>query len=280
MTTPNINQFAQSTVQGQIDLEFQGSVVSAQVDAAQVTALVAGQAVKLATTNGGTPKVIGLAANSDQSFGFVVRNLKDANFPAVARCEVALFGSVMYMTSGGAITRGTSVEVVQSTSKVIASGGTNPVVGFAYDGATAADQLIRVFIQAPFSAVDSALTNRAQIKTISATLAEINAGKVLIAGVAGQKITVVDYAARVTGNFAAGTAIILESNNGTPVLVTTLAEAGLTDGALLRPSSANTTLGAGYSAPLGTGDGLQVVNSGSAQTTGTSVSFTLTYVQQ
>lgn len=280
MTTPNINQFAQTTVQGQIDLEFAGSVVSAQVDAAQATALVAGQAVKLATTNGGTPKVIGLAANTDQSFGFVVRNLKDANFPALARCEVAMFGSVMYMTSGGAITRGASVEVVQSTNKVITSAGTNPVVGFAYDGATTTDQLIRVFLQAPFSAVDASLTNRAQIKTITATLAQINAGAVLIPGVAGQKITLVDYAARVTGNFATGTAVILESTNGTPVLVTTLAEAGLTDGTLLRPASANTTLGAGYSTPLGSGDGLQVVNSGAAQTAGTNIAFTLTYVQQ
>jgi Uncharacterized conserved protein (DUF2190) len=274
------NQFSQTTVQGQLDLKSGGNnVVSCQVDAAQATPLVAGQAVKLATTAGGVPKVIALAANTDQPFGFVSRNLKDQNFPANAPVEIALFGSAMYMTAGGAITRGASVEVSNAAVKVVTSGGINPVSGFAFDTASNDGDLIRVYIQAPFSAVDSALTNRLQTVIVTATLAQINAGKVLIPGAVGQKITVTDYTARVVGNFATGTSIEMESTNVTPVAVSTIAEAGLTDAAILRPSSANTTLGVGFAAQLGAGDGLQVVNNGANQTAGTSVTFTITYSQ-
>ena len=279
--TQNINQFSQTPLLGQLDLEFAGSVIAAQVDAAQATALVAGQPVKLATTRGGLPKVISLAANTDQAFGFVAYNLKDQSFAAQANLEVAMFGTVMWMNSGGAITRGASVEVVQSTpGNVIASGGTNPVVGFALDGAAASNALIRVFIQAPFSAVNANLNGSTRTTVVTATLAQINAGLVLIAGVSGQKITVSNYIARVAGAFATGTSVELESTNGTPVAVTTLAEAGLTSGAVLLPSSSNTTLGAGFGVPMGSGDGLQVVNNGSAQTGGTSIEFTITYTQQ
>lgn len=279
--TLNINQFAQTTVQGELDLESNGgNVVSCQVDAAQSTALVAGQAVKLATTAGGVPKVIALAANTDAPFGFVVRNLKDQSFPAGAAVEIALFGSIMHMTAGGAIARGASVEVSNAAIKVVTSGGTNPVCGFAYGSALADGDLLRVYVQAPFAAVDASLTGAQKVAVVSATLAEINAGKVLIAAAVGQKITVTNYTARVTGAFATGTSVELESTNGTPVAVSTIAEAGLTNGAVLTPASANTTLGAGYAAPLGTGDGLQVVNNGSAQTGGTKIDFTISYVQQ
>ena len=88
-----------------------------------------------------------------------------------------------------------------------------------------------------------------------------------------------NYVARVTGAFTTGTAVILQSTNVTPVLVTTLAEAALTNGAILTPGSANTTLGAGFATPLGSGDGLKVVNSGSNQAGGTSILFSITYDQ-
>lgn len=281
MAALNQNQFAQTPIQGQMDLEgFGSNVIAAQVDNAQATALVAGQAVKMATTAGGVPKVIGLAANTDQALGFIVYNLKDISYVANESVEMALFGSVMYMTAGGAITRGASVEVVQASSKVITTGGVNPVAGFALDKALADGDLIRVYIQAPFAQVNSNLNNATKTITVSATLAEINAGKTLIPGVAGQAITVVNYTARVTGAFATGTAIILESTNAAPVVVSTIAEAALTNGAIMVPSSANNTLGAGFGAAVGVADGIKVVNSGAAQTGGTSVAFTFTYLQQ
>lgn len=276
----NINQFALTPVQGQMDLEFAGSVISCQVDNDQATALIAGQAVKLSTDAGGVPKVLGLAANTDASFGFVARNLKDQNFPTLAAVEIAQFNSCMWMTAGAAITRGASLEVVYTTNKVITNAGTNPVVGYALDTALANGDLIRVVIQAPYAAVNSNLTGRVQQAIVTATLAEINAGKVLIPGVTGQKITILDYIARVNGaSFAGGTNIILESTAGSPVVVSTIAEAGLVSGAVLVPSSANTTLGAGFGAQLGTADGFQVVSTGTHTTT-TGITFTLTFTQQ
>ena len=275
MTNPNINQFAQTTVLGQLDMEFAGSVASMQVSANQATALIAGQPIKVENSAGGAPKVLALASNTDITQGFVVRNLKDPNFPAFARVEVALENSVMYMNSGGAITRFGAVEAVQGTpGNVIAWAGINPVVGFAYDQATAANQLIRVLINPP----SVATSNIVKTVNVTATLAQINAGVVLIPAQTGTQITVNGYSARVLGNFATGTSVELESS-ATAVAVTTLAEAGLTTGALLLPSSGNTTLGAGFGAALPAGEGLSVANNGAAQTGGTSIQFLIEYTQ-
>ena len=280
MPSQNPNQFTQSTVQGQTDLTgFGGNVITCQVDAAQGTALVAGQAVKGAVTGGGTPKVLAAAAANDPVFGFVVRNLKDASFPASSMVEIASFGTVVWMTAGGAIARFGSIEIVPGTIKVIANAGVNPVTGMALDKATADGDLIRVLIQTPFAAADAANPNLIQVVKVTATLAEINAGKVLVPAIAGQKITITDYVARVTGAFATGTSIKLQSTNAAPVDATTIAEAALTNGAGLLPASANTTLGTGYAQPLGLGDGLKVVNVGAAQTGGTSIDFTISFSQ-
>lgn len=275
---PVINQFDLSPVPGQLDLLAPSTVITAQVDAAQGTALLAGQAVKLATTSGGVPKVLGLASNTDSTFAFVVRNLKDQNFPASSYVEIAFNDAIMWMQADGAITRGAAVEVVYTTNKVITSAGINPAIGLSLDTATVTGDLIRVLIKVP--SVSGAAGNP-NVKTISVTasLAQINAGLVLIPGVTGEKITPLNYVARVNGNFASGTSVELEDTNGTPVAVTTIAEAGLTNGAVLLPSSGNTTLGAGFAAPLTSGAGLQVVNNGSAQTGGTSIQFTITYQQ-
>lgn len=278
----NQNQFAQIPIQGQVDLSgFGSNVIAAQVNDSQATPLIPGQAVKLVgSVTNGPPSVVSLASNSDGTFGFVNYNVKDASYVADDALEIALFGTAQYMTAGGAISAGASVEVVYTTNKVITSGGTNPVVGIALDAAASNGDLIRVLVQAPWSGIQSNLTGRVQTINVTATLAEINAGKILIPGITGQKIEVLDYTARVAGTFLTGTAVILESTNGTPVVISTIAEAALGTGAINKPGSANNTLGAGYAAPLGTSDGVQVVNSGSAQTGGTSIAFTFTFTQQ
>ena len=275
-----MNQFNELPIQGQVDLAgFGSNVISGRVDNAQATALVPGQPVKLASTAGGVPSFVALSANTDAAFGYVTYNLKDISYPANARLEVAIEGSVMYLTSGGAITRGGTIENVYSTAgQVIASGGVNPASGICLDGATGTGQLTRVYIKTP-SLSSGAGQPLTKTVTVVATLAQINAGLTLIAGAGAQAITILNYVARVAGAFATGTSVILESTNGTPVVVSTIAEAALTNGAILLPSSANTTLGAGFAAALGAGDGLKIVNNGSAQTGGTSITFTFTYTQ-
>lgn len=146
----NINQFAQSTVQGAPDLQFNGSVLSARVDASQATAIVPGQAVKMYNAAGGTPTVVGLAANTDAVLGVAMFNLKDASYAASAPLEIAMQGSVVWMTAGAAIARGALVEFALATNKVITSAGINTVIGLALDKAAADGDLVRILIKAPF----------------------------------------------------------------------------------------------------------------------------------
>lgn len=279
----NINQFAQTPVDGQLDLSFMGSVVSARVANSVVTPFVAGQAVAGDTTTPGTaqdgpPSCIALANNAMPCLGFVVGNIKDINRPANSNFELAMEGSVMYKTSSSTIARFAPVEYDIATNTVLAWGGINSICGYAYDAAVTSGDLIRIMVRTPqLSQNASGSTVKSQSFTV--TLAQINAGAVLISGIAGKKITVTDYTFRVNGaSFAGGTNILLESTNGTPVVVSTIAEAGLVTTAVLKPTSANTTLGAGFSIPLGTGDGLQIASTGT-QTTATGANVTLSYIQ-
>src|SRR5690606_228565 len=75
------------------------------------------------------------------------------------------------------------------------------------------------------------------------TLAQVNAGKVLLAVPTGKKAVVLDFIARSNGAFAAGDSI--ELNVGA-VEVASLAQAQLTNGAVLVPTATGVTLGAGY----------------------------------
>ena len=285
--TQLINQFAQTPEPGDLDLLFPGGVISARAYASLVTPLVPGQAVKLVDVGGGVPVVTALAADTDATFGFVVRNLKDISFAANEILEVAIQGSVQYMVAGAAIARGAKIEVVTASTKVITNAGTNPVAGFAFDKATADGDVIRVFILTPgyslpqtiadISGLQTALDLSVKTARVTATLAEINAGKTIVPASGSKQIRVVNYAARVVGTFGANTSVDLQSGT-TGTKVTALGVAGLTNGAILQPSSSNTTLGAGFAADLEAGETLKVVNVGSAATTATSITFTVSYV--
>lgn len=268
----NSNQFKIQPVQGEMDMQVPGTVITCQVDAAQATALVAGQAVKLATTAGGVPKVLSLATDYEGVFGFVSRNPKDADYSASKAVEIATNDSWMYMTASGAITRGSRVVAVTASNKVAAyANDSATIIGMAMDTAAADGDLIRVAISTP-----SAVSNALRTINFTATLAEINAGKVVIPGVAGKQLRIDDFIERVTGAFATGTSVNLQSD-ATGVIVEASAEAGLTNGAVLIPGTANVTLGAGFGALLPAGEGLKVVNVGSAQTGGTSINWTVSY---
>ena len=144
------NMFTQETVAGQVDLSVSnGGVVSAEVYASEAVPLVPGQAVKIVDSAGGVPKVTALAANTESTFGIVLRNIKDVSYPAKAPLEIGMMGCVVYMTSSAAIARGAAVEMIYTTNKVVTNAGVNPPIGIAYDKATGADQLIRVMLRTP-----------------------------------------------------------------------------------------------------------------------------------
>jgi hypothetical protein len=268
----NPNQFVQTPEIGSTDLTLaSANVISATVSSSQVTTLVPGQAVKLEDSAGGLPKVLSLAADSDNTFGFVCRNVKDVERAAGENLEIALVDTVMWMQAGAAIARGASVEVVQASGKVITGAGANPVVGWAYDKAAADGDLIRVYITAMPQA-----TGNIRTATVTATLAEINAGKVLIPGTLGKKILVTNFVERVTGAFITGTSVDLVSD-ATTVNVESSAQAQLTNGAVLVPASSGVTLGAGFGVALPVAEGLKVQKTGSAFAGGTSIAFTISY---
>lgn len=146
---PNINQFGLDTVQGAMDMQVPGTVITGAVGPAVATPLIAGQPVKMIDSAGGIPKFTPLTANTDAANGFVCYNPILGSFAAGRPFELAMKGSIMWMTAGAAIARNAEVEVVYTTNKVITAAGTNPVVGRALDKAAADGDLIRVYIETP-----------------------------------------------------------------------------------------------------------------------------------
>lgn len=272
--TQNLNQFAQTEQAGQLDLS-QGSanVFPCMVSANAPASLVAGQAVKIEASAGGPPKVLAITANNDPVFGFVVRNLKDATRAINQPLEIAGQETVMYMTSGGAISRGQAVEYDFVSGNVFASAGVNTVIGYALDQVVNTGDLIRVYIT---STPGLPAIGGVKTITVTATLAQINAGLVAIPGQTGRKIQVLNFTEKVTGAFTTNTSVNLQSGT-TSVIVEATAQSALTNGAVLLPASSGVTLGAGFAAALPVGESLNVANIGTAAAGGTSITYTITY---
>lgn len=142
------NQFRPSAIQGMLDLKFGGAVVSAQIDVSTAGGLVPGTAVKVVDSAGGVPKVVEIAADSDEVFGFIVYDQLHPTFDAYDPVEIALVngGACIFMTADAAIARNAVVCPVISGIEVKTSAGGGRDVGRAYDKASAALQLIRVLL--------------------------------------------------------------------------------------------------------------------------------------
>ena len=164
MVNPNIgganqiqNQFNQATVQGQVDLQFQTSIITGVISSAvnPATPLYAGAAVKIENSASGVPAFLPLSADTDAPFGFITYDPKDINDGPLQAFNVAMAGTVLYMTANAAIARGAKIQVRTSDNTVSTNLGTNPVSGFALDAATAANQLIRVYVLTPTSSAQT-----------------------------------------------------------------------------------------------------------------------------
>jgi len=152
-TAQNQNQLAQSSQLGMIDLRFPYNTVSAQIDVSQATPLYAGWAVKMVDSADGVPKVVGCSAEDDEVFGFINFDIKTVQFVAGSLCELSLGGNVIYLYATAAIARMAKVQLDLSQTggcvKTAADTG-DCIVGWAFDKATAAGQLIRVFVKTPY----------------------------------------------------------------------------------------------------------------------------------
>lgn len=150
MTDLNINQEALLPIPGVIDKQTMANgYFTAIVDAAQATALVAGQFVKFQTTNTGPiPKVVAAAAG-DVAHGMVAYITKDASFPAGERIEISFFGGlvVWQKATAVAIVPGAQVES-DATGLLIQLRASDKTRGYALDhfAASAVARIIQLGI--------------------------------------------------------------------------------------------------------------------------------------
>lgn len=110
------------------------------------------------------------------------------------------------------------------------------------------------------------------------TLAQLNAGKILIPAVTGKKIHVVGFAARCgAGNMAAATSFDITDDNSSPVAIQSIAVAAATANAYLVDGTANVTRGAGYFGDCTVSKNVIIKTVGDAATTGKSITVDLLY---
>jgi len=146
----NQNQFLQTPIKGMAGLQPSAKIVGCVVDATSAGGLVAGQAVKLVDSAGGVPKVVECSADTDIVFGFIVYNIKNATFGVGAAVEIDTgFDDIMYMEASAAIARGAKLMIVVSGQKVATATAGKPIIGWAFDKATASGDLIRVSLACP-----------------------------------------------------------------------------------------------------------------------------------
>jgi hypothetical protein len=121
MSIININQFAQTPIQGDADLQIASSfTITGILSATQVSSLNAGTPVKLdaTVTSGQLPQFVAAAAG-DRAFGFIKRTAKQSVFATGDKVEVmSLFGPVMWLTASGSIACGALVESTSDGSAV------------------------------------------------------------------------------------------------------------------------------------------------------------------
>lgn len=149
------------------------------------------------------------------------------------------------------------------------------VVAFALESAVDND-VFSVMVVAPFWTTGQSVSSDAVTQQFTVTLAQVVAGLELLPAVTGKAIFVHDFTFTPNGSFAAGTAIVLEdSTTGTDFV--SLAQAQLTDNAVLTKGETGVTVGAALGAGGAVGEGLTISQTGSDFTTATDILVSLHY---
>jgi len=146
-----VNQFAQSDVQGRLDLRMPSQAMSVRLGATSA-GVVAGQAVKISDVAGDVPVVLEAALAADDIFGFVMFNQIKNAYVAGDMMEILVgHDGVMYMTASAAMARGAKVAVVIASQKVKTAASGEMIVGRMLDKPTADGVLCRVMLDLPGS---------------------------------------------------------------------------------------------------------------------------------
>lgn len=145
------NQFAMAPFLGMVDLKVgPTNVVAGEIDSTQATPLYAGSFVMIQNNLNGIPTLAGIAADTDNAWGCIVYDIKSQSYSAGARAEIAQAGTCIWLYATTAITRGAQVVPdVTSQGAVQAATGSDAIVGYAFDEATAYGDLIRVILSTP-----------------------------------------------------------------------------------------------------------------------------------
>lgn len=126
-------------------------------------------------------------------------------------------------------------------------------------------------------ALANASTGAVLSAQVEVTLAELNAGKTIITGVSGKSIVVLDFNVVCDGAFAALTSAELEDESAT-VNVCSIAQAQMTDDAVLFKGATGVTPGVGLAEALTEDEGLVITKTGSDATTATKLTVAVTYM--
>ena len=208
------NQFAQTVIQGVCTLMLQPNTISCEIDASSAGSLVSGQPMKMVDSAGGIPKIVEIAADTDDIFCFINYNQKNAVFNAGDKVEVSMFrGNIQWMTASAAISRNAKVMAVLSGVKVATATVGKTVVGRALDKASTNGDLIRVLIDLP--AVDLEFVQAANVA--ANTFTPVAAAAASTPGGATPTAANVD-----TGIATAVAALVTSTNTALTALQTTL----------------------------------------------------------
>lgn len=148
-----MNSFAPNQVaKGQLDLDVNLNQFAGVVDSSQTEALLPGDPVSIVSTSAGLPHYI-KASSGSLIFGYVKWSAKKPSYEADDIVEVACTGDVMYMEAGAALNAGIPVNVdISGDTAVVAVGSSaGSTIGYTMEQATAAGQLVRVYIAGPVS---------------------------------------------------------------------------------------------------------------------------------
>lgn len=112
---------------------------------------------------------------------------------------------------------------------------------------------------------------------VSVSLAELNAGKTIVAAVTGKQIVVLDFNFVMDGAFGALTSAELEDASAT-VNVCSLAQAQMTDNAVLFRGATGVTTGVGVAEGLTVSEALVISKTGSDATVATGLVVAVSYM--
>ena len=158
MSNQNMNQFKQTAVVGELDLQTNPNPATftclfKDKSETAATTLVPGEGAMLvdldtADVAGILPIVDERGAVGDPIFGVKIFTTKKNDSEDGDIVQIAGEGAVIFMNSNAAFLRGAKLSLVLATPGNVATiAATGEVVGIALDKATAADQIVRVLIK-------------------------------------------------------------------------------------------------------------------------------------